>query len=246
MDGQDDRLARLLASLNRKERHWLLAGVLGNDRPPLSETFVAALGAALEGSGCPPVPRTAWWSIDYHLDWIAAALALLRRADDGGGKVGYGKVKNADAGYGMTACGKPVQLLRGNQEDADLLICFERRLIVVEAKAGTGWSREQMDGKVKRLWDIKKLGAPFGVEVHLVLTSPRSTNVHLGSPDCCVRKSWKEFLGPEGRPFHMPMTFGGAEGLYQARRTGRGTSGRYDQVEFVELRAPDAPGQTPG
>ena len=245
MDGQDDRLARLLASLNRKERHWLLAGVLGNDHPPLSETFVAALSAALEGSGCPPVPRTAWWSIDYHLDWIAAALVLLRRADGDGGKVGYGTIENADAGYGMTTCGKPVELLRGNQEDADLLICFERRLIVVEAKAGTGWSRKQMGGKVKRLREIIGLANSTDVKVYLVLTSPQTTNVHL--PLGKTEGDWpKTFMNDQNRPFHMPMTFGGAEGLYQARRTGRGTSGNYDQVEFVELRAPDAPGQTPG
>ena len=244
MDGQDDRLARLLASLNRKERHWLLASVLGNDHPPLSEKFVAGLGAALEGSGCPPVPRTAWWSIDYHLDWIAAALVLLRRADGRRGEIGYDPVDNLDPGDGSSK--GAVQILRGNQEDADLLICFERRLIFIEAKAGTGWSREQMKRKVYRLAEIKQLAEPTGVKIHLVLTSPRSTNVHLHEVAEAVSYWPDELLGPGGNPFHMPMTFGGAEGLYQARRTGRVTSGDYDQVEFVELRAPDIPGQTPG
>lgn len=57
----------LLERFDRKERGWLIRECTGG-RGALSEAFCSALAAAF---GLPLVDSAAWWTIDYHLDWLA-------------------------------------------------------------------------------------------------------------------------------------------------------------------------------
>ena len=79
--------------------------------------------------------------MDFHLDWIQMALYL---ADHGDSPPCV--IPNEDN-----------RLVGGNQEDIDLLIAFEdagtheTHIVLVEAKADTGWTNKQLTSKANRL-----------------------------------------------------------------------------------------------
>lgn len=65
-----------LQRLNRKERYWLLRNALGRSGADLSlsRAFLQRLGQKIERS----IPPSAWWAMDYHIDWLFSALVLDR------------------------------------------------------------------------------------------------------------------------------------------------------------------------
>ncbi len=129
-------LAQTLAQFNRKERYWLLRNALGQQTdadtvpsaPPLSNAFRSRLGRHLNCD----IPHTAWWAMDYHLDWLYAATVLLQG--------------NQQALYSNESRG-----IQANQEDTDFIIAFDKTLILIEAKGDTPWSNEQLSSKKARL-----------------------------------------------------------------------------------------------
>ncbi|WP_068085404.1 hypothetical protein [Polycladidibacter stylochi] len=73
--------------LNRKERFWLLHKTLGASKfSELDRNFLSEIDRELGLSA--PMPHNAWWAMDYHFDWICAALwmtkgnYLARRGDE--------------------------------------------------------------------------------------------------------------------------------------------------------------------
>jgi hypothetical protein len=151
-------LLQYLESFNRKERFFLIGDALGNPAFQLSDDFRAKLNTAF---GIHP-PSNAFAAMDYHLDWIHASMFLSLPEND---EEAVHENKKTVA--------------TGNQEDADLLVAFEQgdiiHLMLVEAKAETGWTNKQMCSKAKRLRRI------FGddgtnypkVKPHFGLMSPR-------------------------------------------------------------------------
>ena len=69
-------------------------------------------------------PADAWWATDYHISWLAGALALHTEGEASVGK----KHDNKPSETGR-------RLVEGNQEDIDLVIAVVNRVILVEAKA---------------------------------------------------------------------------------------------------------------
>lgn len=119
-----DQLAQALERFNRKERNLLIRAALGHQEMPLqlSVGFRERVASAL---GIAPLPDHAWWATDYHISWIAGALATY-----------------LDDTAALTS-GRPNpivettqrRLIEGNQEDIDLLIAAGQNLIMIEAKA---------------------------------------------------------------------------------------------------------------
>ena len=100
--------------------------------------------------------------MDYHLDWVTAALYAYN----------HGEVDSI--------FDNPQQkVIRGNQEDTDLLVAFKDRgqyhLILLEAKGTTRWDNKQMRSKADRLALIfGSEGNRYpGVVPHICLASPR-------------------------------------------------------------------------
>ena len=133
-------LINLLHRFNRKERFFLVGHALGNKAFRLSEDFRRRLSSATNLGE--EIPCDAFAAMDYHLDWVAAALAAFASENtsqtfvnkEGGGK----------------------RLVMGSQEDIDLIVCFKGdddnyRLIFLEAKGYTSWDSRQMSSKVARL-----------------------------------------------------------------------------------------------
>jgi hypothetical protein len=122
-----------LQSFNRKERYWLVRNCLGS--APLNESFLKRLSYELSSRDVQPIPSTAWWAVDYHLNWVIAAIRWHVLAPNW-------EVQDNDK-----------NLVQGNQEDIDLIIANGKDLILVEAKFD-GWNKDdckQLNSKLGRL-----------------------------------------------------------------------------------------------
>ena len=159
------------ALLNRKERHHLLEAVTGGPfvlAPGFRKKLVHALRGRLAQTRLRRLPADIpFIAMDYHLDWVWAALC---------------KTAGDDGIFGAVwVNGK--KMITGTQEDIDLLIAFpdsRRRhvthVIFIEAKGDTAWGNRQFERKIKRLADIVALNKKFKgprIVPYLVLVSPR-------------------------------------------------------------------------
>ncbi len=175
-----------LRSFNRKERFLLVGRALGNRDFQLGKSFRQQLGDrfALD------VPSNAFVAMDYHLDWIYASAYLSQEG------------VNA-SGVHPNAAG----LVSGNQEDVDLIVAFDAgettHLIMLEAKAETGWTKKQTDSKVKRLTAIfgKESNTFPQLQPRFGLMSPRQ-------PSRLKADYWPSWMrSPEGGPLWMKLAF---------------------------------------
>ena len=146
-----------LERLNYKERCYLFQRVtggitLGEDmRQTLSKAFLVE------------VPRKVAVYIDYHLDWLHAALEAAKSG-------------TADGGTFCNSAG----VATGTQRDVDLLVAFQGvnavHLLMLEAKLKGGWNPGQLAGKLDRLTAIfGKAGGLYkdqGILPHFGLVSP--------------------------------------------------------------------------
>ena len=197
-----EELEQKLAHFNRKERFLLVGQALGNPTFSLGSPFRRTLAELLER----PVPPDAYCAMDYHLDWLFAAVMWAE------GKVHPGNLMPRE--FLPSASGEATDLtVTGNQSDVDLLIAWtdtrhRGQIALLEAKGFSGWSNKQMGYKLARL------GAIFGdtdsprfehVDVHLVLVGPKPpTGLKLLGPSWAVGPSdgvAKYFL-----PLHPPAT----------------------------------------
>lgn len=152
-----------LVALNRKERFFLVAEALGNPGFRLGTDFQGRLADAIGV----PFESEAVVFMDYHLDWLYAALVL-------------GTSENPDQIVAAPG-GADGPNVNANQEDVDLLVGFEHEgqvhLVMVEAKFESPWTSKQFRSKTTRLTGMfGSDGAAFpGVVPHLVLASPKDT-----------------------------------------------------------------------
>lgn len=145
-----------LRAFNAKERHWLIVRALG--APALAPSFAAEMGKVAETEIPAEEP---WWAMDFHLDWVEAAIACVR---------GKGK-KRIESPL-------PEGNLNANQEDVDLLVAWDggplTHLLFVEAKGVISVLNKRFRSKMLRLGRI--LGDEGervpGVRPHYVLVSP--------------------------------------------------------------------------
>lgn len=174
-------LVEALEQFNRKERYWLIQSALGAPGRQLDAAFRARLQAAIGVA----VPADAWWAMDYHLDWLVGAMAMLSRPE-----CAYEPQQNAE------------RLVEGNQEDMDLVVAFGDTLILVEAKGETSWSNGQFRSKVERLEALRAANLiPASLQVFVVLMSP-------GGADGLVPAAggaWPAWLCPDGRLRHVVL-----------------------------------------
>jgi len=159
-------LIERLDAFDRKERHFLIRFVLGQVAETTDAGFRSEVGAALDLM----IPDTAQWWMDYHLDWLYAALVLdTSPAQD----------RYPSPGFAGRFPDSPLLNVNANQEDVDVLIAFMTsgitHLILLEAKADTGWTNRQVHSKARRLSAMFPEGVNSypGIEPHFGLCSPR-------------------------------------------------------------------------
>ncbi len=156
-------LAEALARFDRKERNWLVRDALGDGARKLAPDFGARVSKAVK----PREPdfqldENAWWAVDYHVDWIVAALHILR----------YGVPDPKQAQLNDPAT------VKGHHQDVDLVIASGTTLILVEAKGVGSWSGNGLEDKAERLKAltpsvIESDGRAGPIRVHFVLCSPK-------------------------------------------------------------------------
>jgi hypothetical protein len=180
-------LIRHLDAFNRKERFFLTTFAVGPPAVLLDSGFRDAVGHAI-GLNIPPSCR--WW-MDYHLDWLYAALVLNDQPEPSPGPY-------ASPGFLSAVDGQAPFNLNTNQEDVDLLLAFGdadvTHLVLIEAKADTGWTNKQLQSKGRRLRVIFGEGTLYNhVVPHFVITSPRE-------PRRLKTDTWPAWMAPGGRP----------------------------------------------
>ena len=177
-------LLEYLESFNRKERFFLIGEALGNTDFRLSDDFRSRLSEAFGIA----VPADALVAMDYHLDWIHASLHLsLPGVDEEAVHI------NTDS------------IATGKMEDVDLLVAFQEgqvtHILLIEAKAETGWSNKQMDSKSQRLEKI--FGANGmkhpSVKPHFCMMSPRP-------PQELNSDTWPGWMSREGIPTWLSLS----------------------------------------
>ena len=122
-------IADVLERFNRKERNHLVRMALdqGDQPPKLGDHFRADVAAALQFQGA--IGADAWWATDYHLEWLAGALVVYAKGEQ---EAKQARDKFSD------------QLIKGNQEDVDLVIASGLDLILIEAKGESHWNKNSL------------------------------------------------------------------------------------------------------
>lgn len=146
-----------LRAFNRKERFLLVGWALDNPSFTLGYEFRRALEAAT-GIAIPP---DAFVAMDYHINWLYAALLW-----------GTGQL-NLPAPRASEVDGP----MRGNIEDLDLVVAFaasdHHQVLLIEAKGYTPWDPRQLEHKADRLKTMRELvGEDQPIEFSFVTAGP--------------------------------------------------------------------------
>ena len=184
-----DDLVVILESFNRKERFFLISHALGAMKFPLTDSFQEQLEK--NNIEVPRDPKNALIAMDYHLDWLHAALILADEGEDG-----ISEFSNE---------GREGHIIEGTPEDVDLLVAFQANgifhLILVEAKGYFGWDKGQLSSKANRLRKIFGDDGKMwrGVRPHFYTVGPKKPPTELD----CTPPKW--MLKEDGKLRWLPM-----------------------------------------
>ncbi|MFO0652099.1 MAG: hypothetical protein U0326_38120 [Polyangiales bacterium] len=210
--GERIDLVAALQMFNRKERFFLVGRALGNPAFEPSAEFRRELGAVLNVD----VPAQCFCAMDYHLDWLFGALHMSAN------------------GVPSAPLSRNDGEVQGNIEDVDLMLAFTtattHHVVLLEAKAESSWTNEQMRSKAARLRAIfGDDGARWpGVRPSVVLMSP-------SRPGRLDTRAWPAWMAPDGQFRWLRLAL--PEGLHkltrcdaQGRDDERGTHWRVDRT----------------
>ncbi len=200
-----ETLRSSLERFNRKERNLLVRAVLGHveGKPlELSGDFRKDVAEKLGGKGAPPIPTDAWWATDYHIAWLAGALAVYVEGE----KQAVAKKARLDQLYPPQ---NDRRIAEGDQQDIDLVIVSGVDLILIEVKGASYFDNKQLASKMERLdlvhshyeqWIKDALpSAPPKVNFHFLLMSPQR-------PTEKLKVKWPVWLSPP-RDQWLELTF---------------------------------------
>ena len=123
-------LIETLERFNRKERNLAVRHILGHVKkppPPLDADFCHEVCDKLHLAE--NMLAKAWWATDYHISWLAGALAIYARGDYAEERTWPNQPVPALCSHRSARDKNPVerQIAEGNQEDIDLLIAVENQ-----------------------------------------------------------------------------------------------------------------------
>lgn len=166
-----------LSQFNRKERFHLLAAALGMRR--MENQIDTLFASRLSKLTALKVPTRVFLAIDYHLDWLYAALQITqveKLASD---------VKWNPASPRENVFSRGPERRQGiarSPQDIDLLVAYDDKeinrvqLLLIEAKFDTSWSNAQLEEKADHLSSIFGSGENEWAEIavpHFLIASPR-------------------------------------------------------------------------
>lgn len=155
-------LHRLLRRFNRRERQLLFEWAYDVRLPGLPVRMALREHLGLDHD----IPECAYAAVDYPIDWLVGALAVF--------------TSPLTLEPGATVDPPWKDRIHDSSEDVDLLIAYTvgsvERLILVEAKAFTGWDGKQLQSKVARLkaiFDDRGFLAP-NLQASWVMVAPKA------------------------------------------------------------------------
>ncbi|MGO4407956.1 hypothetical protein AB4Z10_27315 [Bosea sp. RAF48] len=154
-------LVKTLQRFNRKERNWLIRDALGDGAKTLSSDFRGRLASVLQKHDpATDIPADAWWTTDYHIDWLIGCLTILA---EGESTIDVAKTNEPP-------------IVKGSQQDIDLLIAWETTLVLIEAKGVGSWKGSGTTSKLSRLCDLPD-SLFSGLRPYLLFMSPGDGNL---------------------------------------------------------------------
>ncbi len=169
-------LVDCLKAFNRKERYWLLKDAHGESFDKLDKIFITKLNDTLNID----IPDNAWWALDYHFDWISAAVWCFINGNNPHAE----NLDSQDPSDSAARKLNPVvtfskhkesknyifenslirDLFKFTIEDIDLIISFNEdsdrainnTILLIEAKADSSWSSDQFISKLNRLVFLRR------------------------------------------------------------------------------------------
>jgi hypothetical protein len=184
------RIIERLKMFNRKERDHLMKFALC-EKPEAPEISSALwkLVSRNNGTNCPDADNI-FIGMDYHLNWLYAALATNEIGKELSDEVFENDWKRKRGGKGNGEGNfkwpsenekKKSGPIRGNQEDVDLLVAWRHsvsarlQIVLIEAKLDSGWGSTQFESKKERLTlireDARNRGLDF-IDWRFLLLSP--------------------------------------------------------------------------
>lgn len=183
-------IGETLRLFDRKERHLVVQNCLGTGAGTMCQDFCARLTQTLGRRLQAPVATSAWWAADYHLEWLIGALFWHSEVDP--------------IDLERPRLNEP-ELIRGNQEDIDLIVAQGNDVILVEAKGHTSWDNEQLTRKVERLRSIcddegvvRQCDPAHPIRLHLILMS-------INKPSKVNHGDWPAWTLSEDKPYWMEL-----------------------------------------
>jgi len=176
-----EQVIRNLHNFNRKERDHLMKFALSEtpSHPKISKKLWRAIRPD-GGNRQRPDPTDMFVGMDYHLNWLYAALVLSEEYE----KEGIGHQLNEWPDWLEREKRSGTVPIQPNQEDVDLLVAFKHsdgalHLVLIEAKLDSGWDSNQFRSKTLRVNAIKKasdkLNPKLGIQWRFLLASPSPT-----------------------------------------------------------------------
>lgn len=174
-------LVTTLQRFNRKERNWLIRDALGDGAKSLSADFRARVAGVLQKHDpAIAIPASAWWATDYHIDWLIGCLTILA---------------DGESSIGVVKTNEPA-IVKGSQQDIDLLIAWETTLVLIEAKGVGSWKGSGTTSKLSRLCGLPDM-LFRGLTPYLLFMSPEDSNLPGEKMPKWIRNS--------GKPDHLEL-----------------------------------------
>lgn len=183
-------LIDLLKQFNRKERYFLIRQALGVEEFQLSDKFRKELGCKIGVE----IPCDAFVAMDYHLDWVAAALRIYKMC-----------IPKDRISREVFPNQNDMREVMGTQQDIDLLVAFKEdkcyRMVFLEAKAYGSWYSKQLRLKAERLGKIFGDDGKLQPKVHpaFFLISPKRPTKRLR------KDGWPEWMKPCNEPRYLEL-----------------------------------------
>lgn len=182
-------LIRNLKLFNAKERdHLMRAAYLGVDTSTymeakrfLSDDFDKQLKPHAIEMGLDDTAHCVFAGMDYHLDWLFAAIWVTANKPDWNGEEFRVPMETHIAEEGINHLHSDFRALTGTQEDLDLLVVYsdgkKLAMLLIEAKGSAAFDRVQLGRKLIRLDRIiAHADDDLQMQYRLVLVAPKKPN----------------------------------------------------------------------
>ena len=218
------RLQAWLSAFDAKERNHVLRHFLGEDQ---YQTFDAgilrALEAAVPALGQVTPSGLIFNCMDFHLDWLWAALQACDQGLDPAGTAELGTAWKLDESV-RGFLDKPesrkadakFQFINFTQQDTDWVVCIREgteqepriRVVLVECKYAASWNPEQLAGKLVRTFLLQQKFPKIGqlpLRFDLVTMAPDPPKAEIYA---AVQKKFSEHLNQDPQfKVQVPLPF---------------------------------------